>query len=106
MTYYCQSGPLLRAEVLRAIRGDGSGGPGVAAARLVGLAPWEANWHAEFVLASGRALAIRPMQVFHVASPAGLEQVRRAGVTEQQLAGRYLAIAMAARHLDAMALTG
>lgn len=105
VTYYCQSGPLLRAEVLRAIRGDAPGGP-AAAARLVGLSPWEANWHTEFLLASGRPLAIRPMQVFHVASEAGLAQVRRAGVTERQIAGRYIAIAMAARHLDAMTLAG
>ena len=106
VSYYCQSGPLLRAEVLRAIRGEAPGGPGVMAARLVGLAPWEVNWHSEFLFASDGALAMRPIQVFHVASEAGLEQVRRAGVTERQVAGRYLAIAMAARHLDAMALTG
>ncbi len=110
VTYYCQSGPLLRADMLRAIRGEAlreeQGAPGLAAARLVGLAPWEVNWHSEFLFASGQALAIRPMVVFHVASPAGLEQVRRAGVTEAQLARRYIAIAMAARHLDALALSG
>ncbi len=106
ITYYCQSGPLLRAEVLRAMRGGASDGSGVMAARLVGLAPWEVNWHSEFLFASDRTLTIRPMQVFHVASEAGLEQVRRAGITERQVAARYLAIAMAARHLGAMALTG
>lgn len=100
ITYYCQSGPLLQAAVLRAIRGEMPGGPGVAASRLIGLSPWEANWHSEFLFASGRALAIRPMAVFHIASEAGLLQVRQAGITEQRLARRYLAVAMAARHLD------
>ncbi len=104
VTYYCQSGPLLRAEVLCAIRGDAPGGPGVAASRLIGLSPWEANWHSEFLFASGRPLAIRPMAVFHVASEAGLEQVRQAGITEAQIARRYIAIAMAARHYDRMTL--
>lgn len=109
VTYYCQSGPLLQATVLRAIRGNtpaaGNGsGPGVAAARLIGLSPWEANWHSEFLFASGRPLTTRPMAVFHIASQAGLDQVRQAGITERQVARRYLAIAMAARHLDQMAL--
>ena len=106
VTYYCQSAPLLRAEVLRDIRAGTPGGAGVAAARLIGLSPWEANWHSEFLFASGRPLTIRPMAVFHIASEAGLQQVRQAGVTEARIAGRYLAIAMAARHLDAMALAG
>ncbi len=103
-TYYCQSGPLFRADVLREMHGATPDRTGVAAARLIGLSPWEANWHSEFLFASDRRLSIRPMQVFHIASEAGLEQVRQAQVTEQQIATRYIAVAMAARHYDRMTL--
>ena len=104
ITYFCQSGPLFQADVLRQMRGPTPAGAGVPAARLIGLSPWEANWHSEFLFASDRRISIRPMQVFHIASEAGLEQVRQAKITEQQIATRYIAIAMAARHYDRMTL--
>ena len=105
-TYWCMPGPVLQAAVLRGLRAQPpwkpGQPPGTVPYLLIDVAPWEYVWHAEYLFVSDRALRIRPPVTFHVHSEDGLAQTRQLGLTETRLARRYCAVAMAARHVEAM----
>lgn len=109
LRYFCQPGPILHSAVLRIIREQpipsASQAPGAVAELLIRLAPWEINWHSEFLFASDLPIIVQPSLVFAIASQTGYDAVAAAGLTEADFGRRYLAVAMAARHYDRQRLT-
>jgi hypothetical protein len=107
--FFCQPGPILRADVLELIRTQAllNNKPDVVGhlpAVLVNICPWEYSWHAEYLLASSLEISLRPLPVIVFPTKESVIDARSRGLDTKLLSKKYLAINMAARHHDIIML--
>lgn len=73
---------------------------GLTAGDAIRICPWEYNWYGEYAASHGYAATeFRVSPYLHFQDAENLALARRVGITEQDIARRFLFIQMAARHL-------
>ncbi|MBK8011289.1 MAG: hypothetical protein IPK13_08050 [Deltaproteobacteria bacterium] len=96
-------GPIWTADSLRSLREDFLRPNGLQFADLIRLCPWESVWVGEWELFRGLPRRhLRAPCFLHFESDLGIAQAKRAGLRVEDFAARYLGLALAARHQDAL----
>jgi hypothetical protein len=74
---------------------------GIDLVELIKLIPWEYNWYGSWASAAlSNEVALSTSPILHFASDEDVAHARQHGVTQENLAARFKAVQMAARHFD------
>jgi hypothetical protein len=101
---FYQPGQIFSRGILQAL-GDYLEEYGLTLGDAILISPWEYNWYGEFACRFFHdQTQFRVPSVLHFASEADIAYMRQQGISDEQIAGKFAFIAMAARHMKLLKL--